>query len=102
VEFYVYMILCVDQSIYVGIARDPQKRYAKHSAGTGAKYTRSHPPSKILRTWECKDRSEALKLERYFKSLSHAQKMYAAAHHLRQDVPRRVPAIDPESIEPGT
>jgi putative endonuclease len=96
--YFVYMILCEDQSIYVGLARDPEKRYAQHLAGVGAKYTRSHPPRRILGIWQCEDMSQALRLERYFKSLTHAQKLYAAAHHLRQEVPRRVPLIDPESI----
>jgi putative endonuclease len=81
--WYVYMILCEDSSIYVGISTDVEARYAKHVEGKGAKYTRSHRPMKLLRTWDCASHSEALKLEYYFKSLSHAKKSFAADHGLR-------------------
>ncbi len=81
--WYVYMILCEDSSIYVGISTKVEARYAKHLEGQGAKYTRSHRPIKLLRTWDCASRSEALRLEIYFKSLTHAKKLFAAAHGLR-------------------
>ncbi len=90
------MILCNDRSIYVGITNDVDQRYAKHVRGTGAKYTRAHPPLKLLRTWACANRSEAAKLEHYFKSLTRTRKLYAVAYGLRYVVPRNVPLIEPE------
>ncbi len=77
--WFVYMILCDDSSIYVAASTNVEVRYAKHVEGKGAKYTRSHRPVKLLRTWNCASHSEALKLENYFKSLSHAKKLDAAA-----------------------
>jgi len=92
------MILCDDRSVYVGVTNNVDARYARHVEGKGARYTRSHRPVKLLRTWECENQSEALKLEIYFKSLSHARKLYAAAYSLRYEIPRTVPQIEPESI----
>ena len=95
-RWYVYMILCNDRSIYVGITNNVDQRYAKHMNGNAAKYTRAHPPLKLLRTWPCANRSEASKLEHYFKSLARPRKLYAAAYGLRDGVPRHVPLIEPK------
>jgi putative endonuclease len=95
-KWYVYMILCNDYSVYVGITTNVDQRYVKHVQGKGAKYTRAHPPIKLLRTWECANRSEASKLEHYFKSLTRPRKLYAVAHGLRYEVPGNVPLIEPE------
>ena len=92
--WYVYMIWCEDRSVYVGVSTNVEARYARHVAGKGARYTRSHRPIKLLRTWECENRSEALKLEYYFKSLNHAGKLYAAAYGLRDEIPRHAPLIE--------
>ena len=93
--WYVYMLLCTDRSIYVGITNNVEQRYAKHMSGAGAKYTRAHPPLKLLRTWECANRSEASKLEHYFKSLGRTRKLYAVASGMCHDIPRHVPLIEP-------
>jgi len=90
------MILCDDRSVYVGIAKNVSHRYSKHVEGKGAKYTRAHPPLKLLKTWECANRSEASKLEHYFKSLTRPRKLYAVAYGLRYGIPGRVPLIEPE------
>ena len=42
--WFVYLVECVDGSLYAGIATDVDRRYAEHVAGKGARYTRSHPP----------------------------------------------------------
>jgi putative endonuclease len=57
------MIECEDGSLYTGIALDPQARFALHAAGKGARYTRSHPPRRLLLTLAFPDRSSASKAE---------------------------------------
>jgi putative endonuclease len=74
VSWFLYVIECADGSLYTGIARDPQVRFADHVAGKGARYTRSHPPVRLLMTEPHPDRSSALKAEYAFKQLSAAQK----------------------------
>jgi putative endonuclease len=63
VAWFLYMIECEDGSLYTGIALDPQARFALHAAGKGARYTRSHPPRRLLLTLAFPDRSSASKAE---------------------------------------
>ena len=40
----VYLILCENGAFYCGISNRPQERFAAHSSGKGAKYTRLNKP----------------------------------------------------------
>ena len=73
-SWFLYVIECADGSLYTGIARDPQARFAEHIAGRGAKYTRSHPPARLLMIEPHPDRSSALKAEYAFKQLPATEK----------------------------
>jgi ribosome-associated protein len=72
--WFVYLIECQDGSIYTGIAVDVDARYAAHASGKGARYTRSHPPKRMLASVACADRSAASKAEFRIKRLSAAEK----------------------------
>jgi putative endonuclease len=72
--WFVYLLECADGSIYTGVAVDVDKRYAEHVAGKGARYTRSHPPRRLLARFEHPDRSAALKAEYAIKQLSPTDK----------------------------
>ena len=72
--WFVYLIECLDGSIYTGIAIDVAARYAVHASGKGARYTRSHPPARLLCTLEFPDRSSALKAEYRIKQLKALEK----------------------------
>jgi len=72
--WFVYLIECVDGSIYTGIAVDVHKRYQAHAQGRGARYTRSRPPRRLLAAFEHPDRSAALKAEHAIKRLPPASK----------------------------
>lgn len=77
--WYLYLIECADGSIYTGITVDVAGRYAAHCSGTGARYTRSHPPLRLL-GWEMHaDRSAASKAEHRIKKLSPTEKRSLAA-----------------------
>ena len=68
--WYLYLIECTDGSIYTGIAVDVTARYAAHCKGTGARYTRSHPPLRLLGFASFPDRSTASRAEYQVKKLS--------------------------------
>lgn len=72
--WFVYLIECADGSLYTGVAVDVDKRYAEHAAGKGARYTRSHPPARLLARFPHPDRSSALKAEYAIKQLSPGEK----------------------------
>ena len=77
--WYLYLIECVDGSIYTGITVDLEARYTAHQNGSGARYTRSHPPARLLGFETHPDRSSASKAECRVKKLSPAEKRRLAA-----------------------
>lgn len=77
--WYLYLIECVDGSIYTGITVDVDARYTAHLNGAGARYTRSHPPARLLGCETHADRSAAAKAENRIKQLSPAEKRRFAA-----------------------
>lgn len=72
--WFLYVIECVDGSLYTGITVDVEKRFAAHLNGKGARYTRSHSPRRILAVVEYPDRSTASKAEFQVKQLSPEKK----------------------------
>ncbi len=74
-NWFVYIVECADQSLYTGIARDIDKRIAKHNEGTGAKYTRSRLPVTLIYREQQANRSAALKREALIKRLTRTQKI---------------------------
>src|SRR5687767_6245266 len=73
-EWCVYILRCGDGTLYTGIAKDAQARFARHQAGKGAAYTRSHPPVALLYKEGELSRSEALRREAAIKRLSRLHK----------------------------
>ena len=81
-----YLIECRDGSIYTGIAVDVAARYAAHASGKGARYTRAHPPARLLATVEYPDHSSALKAEYRIKQLTAtAKRAFVSALPTRPD-----------------
>jgi putative endonuclease len=72
--WFLYLLECSDGSIYTGVAVDVAARYAAHLRGKGARYTRSHPPRRLLLVLPYPDRSAALRAEHAMKRLSRADK----------------------------
>ena len=68
--WFVYVLECRDGSLYTGIAIDVAARFAKHAAGKGGRYTRSHPPARVLAQFAYPDRSGASKAEYAIKQLA--------------------------------
>ncbi len=73
--YYVYILLCNDNTLYTGIARDVDRRFQEHKEGIGSKYARAHGAKKILYTERKRNRSYALKREAEIKKLSRQQKL---------------------------
>ncbi len=73
--YFVYILLCKDKSLYTGIAIDVARRFAEHKKGTGARYTRSHPPKKIVYSEKYPNKGRALKREAEIKRLSRLEKL---------------------------
>lgn len=73
--WYIYILLCEDNSLYTGISDNPQKRFLDHKNGKGGKYTRLHQPTKIVYLEQFASKSEALKRELQIKGWSRGKKI---------------------------
>lgn len=70
-----YVVRCSDRTLYTGISTDTERRIGQHNAGTGAKYTRSRGPVRLVASWPYPDRSTASKAEAAFKKLTRTEKL---------------------------
>lgn len=78
--WFLYIIECTGGSLYTGITVDVAARYAAHCSGKGARYTRSHPPLRLLGFEPHTDHSAAASAEYRVKQLSPPEKRrYAEA-----------------------
>lgn len=73
--WFVYVLLCVDNSFYVGVSDDPERRFSEHKNGKGGKYTRSHKPLKLIYLEQLLTKQEAIKREKQIKGWSRAKKI---------------------------
>lgn len=73
-EWFVYMIRCLDNSLYTGITTDVERRYEEHEKGRGAKYTKVRKPAEICAVFQTENRSSAGKLEYFIKTLTKKEK----------------------------
>jgi|APFre7841882630_1041343.scaffolds.fasta_scaffold03394_3 putative endonuclease len=69
-----YLLQCKGGVIYTGIARDVEARCAAHTNGTGARFTRSHPPRRLLMQIDYPNQRDASRAEYAVKRLSAPQK----------------------------
>lgn len=72
--YYVYIVQCIDNTLYTGFTNNLKKRIETHNKGKGAKYTRARKPVKLLYYESFEDKSEALKREISIKKLRRKQK----------------------------
>lgn len=89
--WHLYLIECEDGSVYTGITVDVAARFEQHVNGTGARYTRSHRPLRVLASFEVPDRSSALRAEHWVKRLKPRDKHALASGALTLDAV--VPAV---------
>ncbi len=74
-EWWVYLVRCADNSLYCGIAKDPEKRAKNHNqSSSGAAYTRARRPVELVWKEKAPSKSEALKREATIKKMSKAEK----------------------------
>ena len=78
-QWFFYLVRCADDSLYSGIAVDPDKRVQMHNAGTGARYTRSRRPVTLVYSEPHPSQSAALKREAAVKKWSKQKKEDLAA-----------------------
>jgi putative endonuclease len=72
--WHVYLIECTDGSLYAGTTTDVARRYQQHTRGSGARYTKSHPPRKLVGSKMCGTQGDALRAEAAIRRLPKTRK----------------------------
>jgi putative endonuclease len=78
-RWYVYVVRCVDGSLYTGISTDVAARVAAHNAGRGARYTRARRPVQLVHVENKRSQSTALRREAAIKALPRRSKLTLVA-----------------------
>jgi predicted GIY-YIG superfamily endonuclease len=74
VSYYVYLLRCSDDSLYVGETSDVLTRERHHNEGRGGNYTAKRRPVQVVYAEEYSSREEALRRERQIKRWSSKKK----------------------------
>jgi len=84
INWFVYIILCTDNSLYTGISTDVSRRYLQHASQKGAKYFRGRLPKELIYVETSQNRSAASKREIAIKKLSREEKLNLTGSALNQ------------------
>jgi len=74
-NWFVYIILCSDETLYTGITTDIDRRFQQHLSLQGAKYFRGRDPVKVIYQESGHTRSSASIKEAQIKALSRKDKL---------------------------
>ena len=73
----IYILRCNDDSLYIGITNDIERRQREHASGKrGAKYLQGKKPFSLVFSHQIKEKGQALKAEYQLKQLSKDKKEY--------------------------
>lgn len=79
-SWFVYIVECVDGSLYTGVTTDVERRVQEHNSGrAGARYTRARRPVRLVYSEAAGDRSSALIREIEIKQMDRAAKLRLVA-----------------------
>jgi putative endonuclease len=74
-RYWVYLLLCADDSIYTGITTDVVRRLKEHKEGKGGAYTRSHGAVRMIHVEMKRGKGSALRREAEIKKWTRAKKL---------------------------
>ena len=73
-KFYVYFLLCSDDSYYVGSTHDLDERVDRHNQGRGCRYTSQRLPVRLVYSEPHESEASAVRRERQIKRWSRKKK----------------------------
>jgi putative endonuclease len=73
-EHYVYILSNASRCFYIGMTRDPPRRWYEHKERTGAEFTKRYHLHVLLYLRQCPDRASARAHEQSLKRRSRARK----------------------------
>lgn len=79
--WFVYLVRAANGALYCGISDDPQRRFAQHQRGKGARFFYSSPAQALVYIEACADKAAALREERGIKQLKKSAKEALVANY---------------------
>jgi putative endonuclease len=73
-DYFVYILKCSDDSYYVGITNNLEKRINEHQSGMIRGYTSSRLPIRLVFSERFTDVNQAIRLEKQLKGWSRKKK----------------------------
>lgn len=73
-EYFLYIVRCADNSLYIGVTRDVQKRLQRHNEGRGARWFLQHGLGVVVYTETFATLIEARRRETQLKKWSRKKK----------------------------
>jgi putative endonuclease len=80
-DAWVYMLRCVDGSLYTGWSNDVERRLERHRSGRASRYTASRLPVELVLRIAMEDRSAAMREEARIKRLHRSEKLRLIEEH---------------------
>jgi predicted GIY-YIG superfamily endonuclease len=74
-KWFVYIVRCVDDSLYTGITKDVARRCKQHNAGVASRYTRSRRPVRLMYQEARHSQGSALQREAAIKAIHRRGKL---------------------------
>ncbi len=69
--YWIYILQVSNGNYYTGYTNNLIRRYEEHVSGTASRYTKSHPPVRIIQCWKIyEDQGSAMKVESLIKRKS--------------------------------
>lgn len=90
--WFVYLVRAANGALYCGISDDPQRRFAQHRRGKGARFFYSSPAQALVYVERCADKPAALREERGIKQLKKSAKEALVASYLAIQAADGVPS----------
>lgn len=77
--WFVYLVRAENGALYCGVSDDPQRRFAVHQSGKGARFFHTSPAQALVYVEACAGKGAALSRERAIKHLGKAAKEHLVA-----------------------
>ena len=74
-EYFVYILHCIDDTLYTGMTNDLKHRLSMHNSGKASRYTKSRLPVNYVYIESGFSKSDALKREYQIKHMNRKQKL---------------------------
>lgn len=97
-KYYVYILLCSDNTLYTGYTTDIKRRFIVHNKKKGAKYTKNRTPVILKYFEEFDDKSSALKKEHLIKKLKKSEKINYIKLNTTEDKEVFIRSINQEEV----